>query len=58
MNSAEDGKKSKALILEAGFELNWIYLHSINPKQVNFGYRTSQKNTSKEYMLVQKFSLK
>jgi hypothetical protein len=26
--------------------LNWIYLHSINPKQVNtFGYRTSQKNT-------------
>jgi hypothetical protein len=27
-------------------ELNWIYLHSINPKQVNtFGYRTSQRNT-------------
>jgi hypothetical protein len=24
----------------------WIYLHSINPKQVNtFGYRTSQRNT-------------
>jgi hypothetical protein len=28
--------------IKGWIELNWIYLHSINPKQVNtFGYRTS-----------------
>jgi hypothetical protein len=36
--------------------LNWIYLHSINPKQVStFGYRTSQKVT---YISTSNFSLK
>jgi hypothetical protein len=35
--------KSHIVCVCVYIELNWIYLHSINPKQVNtFGYRTSQ----------------